>query len=306
VSRLQPFRVRAFAKVNLDLRVLGRRDDGYHEIRTIFQTIALHDTLSFAPRRGPLELSASGEQVPLDGTNIVIKAAEAVWRAAGRKGRPQGTAIHLAKRIPTQAGLGGGSSDAAATVLALNRLWRAGLRAPDLLSIAGQLGSDVPFFLLGGTALGLGRGEVLYPLPDLPPAAIVVGQAGEGVSTAAAYGWLRAAQPAAVKPQQILVPWFPGSLNVLNDFEPVVLRRVPAARRLRRSLLEAGANVAMLSGSGSAVFGLFSDGEAARRAAGRLRNEGSAAWLTKLKGRGPSWPVTEEETRKAPEDRSLR
>ena len=286
MSPAETVRVRAHAKVNLDLRVLGRRADGYHEIRTLFQTLALHDTLVVSRGAGALRITSNDPGVPAGPSNLVWKAARLVWRASGRAGAPRGLTVHIVKRIPMQAGLGGGSSDAAAALQALNRLWRAKLSAGDLATLAATLGSDVPFFLLGGTALGVGRGELVYPLPALPPRPVVVARPADGVSTAEAYAWLSARGAAgAARPRRLRVPWPPYEVSVRNDFEPAVFPRRPGAARLYRMLLRAGARPAMLSGSGSAVFGLFETEREARRAAGLVREAGADVWETRLAAR---------------------
>src|ERR1700704_785519 len=161
-------RVSAYAKINLSLRVLGVRPDGYHELRTIFQSIALHDTLTARVRRGPFALQCDDPACPADETNLVWRAAGRVWAASGRRGTMRGVEVRLAKRIPVQAGLGGGSSDAAAALRVFGSLWR--VDEPSLRGIAATLGADVPYFLEGGTVLGLDRGDLLYPLLDHPAA----------------------------------------------------------------------------------------------------------------------------------------
>ena len=166
-------RVRAYAKVNLDLRVLGTRSDGYHEVRTVFQSIALHDTLLCVTRPGPFALRCRNASVPLDESNLVWRAAAALWTAAGHPGPPTDVVISIKKAIPMEAGLGGGSADAAAALLALSRLW-GGVPLPIVRDVASGIGADVPYFLSGGTALGLGRGEEIYPLVDLPTHWVVV------------------------------------------------------------------------------------------------------------------------------------
>ena len=181
-------RARAHAKVNLDLRVLGTRPDGYHELRTVFQSIDLHDTLLCATRPGPFALKCRTSGVPLDESNLVWKAAAALWSAIGRPGTLSDIVISIRKEIPMQAGLGGGSADAAATLLALARLW-GGVPLPLIRDVAGGIGADVAYFLSGGTALGLGRGEEIYPLVDLPTHWVVVVQPPYGISTAEAYSW---------------------------------------------------------------------------------------------------------------------
>ena len=286
---MRPLAIRAFAKVNLDLRVLSQRPDGYHEIRTIFQTLALHDTLSFKPARAGFELRAAGEPVPAGSQNIVWRAARAVWEATGRRGEPQGVSIRLVKRIPVQAGLGGGSSDAAAALVAFDRLWRAGLSGAALFELAAGLGSDVPFFLLCGAAMGTGRGEVLVPLPDLPSRHVVLARPAAGVSTVEAYAWLDADTGRTTPPgQRLTVSWPPGAVAVANDFEPVVSRRLPEVQSLRHALIDQGAELAMMSGSGSAVFGLFVRERAAKQAASRLRENGVHVWRTEFRPRGRS------------------
>ena len=215
-------RVRAFAKINLSLRVLGIRADGYHELRTIFQTIALHDTLTIRARRGPFVLRCDDPSCPADQTNLVWRAADAVWAASRRRGPLRDLEISLVKRIPMQAGLGGGSSDAAATLRALATLWRVKDAAVTPLALA--LGADVPYFLEGGTVLGLDRGDLLYPLADYPPAWVTLVLPDFGVSTVEAYRWWDE-QGGAPR----------GSADGgVNDLQPPVAARHPEIVRDRR------------------------------------------------------------------------
>src|SRR4051812_45294960 len=165
-------RVQAFAKINRSLRVLGTRADGYHELRTIFQSIALHDTLTIRASRGPLRLTCDDPACPADERNLIWRAAARMWTASGRRGAPNGIAIDLKKRIPMQAGLGGGSSDAAAALRALAARWR--VSNAKVREAAVALGADVPYFLEGGTCLGLERGDLLFPLIDAAPAWVVL------------------------------------------------------------------------------------------------------------------------------------
>src|SRR5579864_2685352 len=178
-------RVRAFAKINLSLRVLGIRSDGYHDLRTTFQSVALHDSLTIRRARGAFVLECDDPECPAGRDNLVWHAAARVWRASGRRGVPHGVVAHLAKRIPMRAGLGGGSSDAAAAIRALARLWRVDAGRQRL--IAAALGADVPYFLEGGTVLGLERGDVLFPLLDRPRASVVLVLPDFGVSTREAF-----------------------------------------------------------------------------------------------------------------------
>jgi len=180
-------RVQAFAKINLSLRVLGTRGDGYHELRTIFQSIALHDTLTIRARRGAFALTCDDPACPTDETNLIARAAARLWRAAGRRGAPRDVAVDLQKRIPMQAGLGGGSSDAAAALRALAQRWRVG--ETKVRAAAADLGADVPYFLEGGAVLGLDRGDLLFRLAEPPPRWVVLVLPGFSVSTRDAFAW---------------------------------------------------------------------------------------------------------------------
>src|SRR4029453_12192481 len=188
-SAMTSVSIRAHAKVNLDLRVLGMRPDGFHELRTVFQAIALHDTLRCIPRPGPFAIECATAGVPLDHTNLIWRAAETLWRSHRRGRAVRDVVVQLDKQIPLQAGLGGGSADAAATSMALAHLWRVPVKPSQPTDVAAHIGSDVPYFLSDGTALGLGRGEEVYPLADLPRHWIVLLISGFGVSTREAYGW---------------------------------------------------------------------------------------------------------------------
>jgi len=274
--------LRAHAKINLSLAVGGVRPDGYHGLRTVFQSLALHDTLRFAEADEGLAIACSAPGVPLDERNLVWKAARLVWAAAGRRGEPRGR-VRITKRIPAQGGLGGGSADAAAALVGWDRLWATRLPAERLRDLARGLGADVPFFLWAGTALGLERGDEIHPLDDAPSRWVVLVFPPFGVSTPEAFRWwdederLRAASrkpalgvlgPALGEvegPQADL-------LAVFNDLEAPVSRRHPELLESRRALEGAGAEAAAMTGSGSTVFGLFGSRLAARAAADRLRS----------------------------------
>jgi 4-diphosphocytidyl-2-C-methyl-D-erythritol kinase len=280
---------RAPAKVNLDLRVLGIRADGFHELRTVFQTIELHDTLTFAQRPGPFTLKCQAPGVPIDDSNLVWRAASALWAALGRDGAPRDTVVTIDKAIPLEAGLGGGSADAAAALVALTRLW--GKTPVTLLrEIAAGIGADVAFFLSGGTALGLGRGEEIYPLVDLPPHWVVVARPPFGVSTSEAYSWYDEDRTAGLKePREIQVlpvPWPTRAAQMINDLEPPVVRRHPEIGALKTALRDAGAVASAMSGSGSAVFGLFRSRAAAAKCLRPLSRGGTRAVLTRTLTRG--------------------
>jgi 4-diphosphocytidyl-2-C-methyl-D-erythritol kinase len=254
-------RVSACAKINLSLRVLGLRPDGYHELRTIFQSIALHDTLTVRVRRGPFALQCDDPGCPADETNLVWRAAQHVWAASGRRGIMRGVEIRLAKRIPLQAGLGGGSSDAAAALRLFGSLWR--VKEPSLREIAVRLGADVPYFLEGGTVLGADRGDVLYRLADHPAAWVTLVVPSFGVSTAEAYRWWD--ERGRDVGRTLL-----GPADLGNDLQAPVAAHHPEIMEIVSALLKAGASHAAMSGSGSAVFGLFSRRPAAERAARAL------------------------------------
>jgi 4-diphosphocytidyl-2-C-methyl-D-erythritol kinase len=279
---------RAHAKVNLDLRVLGTRPDGYNELRTVFQAIELHDLLTCTTRPGPFAITCRTTGVPLDAQNLVWQAAAALWTEMGRSGQLRDTLVRIDKRIPIAAGLGGGSADAAAALLALARLW-GGAPMAFLRELAARIGADVPFFLSGGTALGLGRGEEIYPLVDLPKYWVVIVRPPFGVSTAEAYSWYDEDRVAGVREPrelQILpVPWPTRAAQMINDLEPPVVRRHPEIAAFRSLLKEGGAVASAMSGSGSAVFGLFRSRMAAARVMRPLSRGGARAWLTRTVSR---------------------
>ena len=265
------------AKINLTLHVGSKRDDGYHDLRTLLQSITLNDTLTFSSRRGPFSLSSRTPGVPSDRTNLVWRAAEALWAALGRTGDPRDAHIKLDKAIPTQAGLGGGSADAAAALVGLNKLWGARLSRRVLMRLGAQLGSDVPFFLQGGTALGIGRGEELYPVDDVERMGVVIIKPSFGVSTADAYGWLdadrasenRNREPEFLDPSvsdMVEVGWPSGPLALSNDLMGPVAMRHPAVFEMVQACLGVGAIGAQMTGSGSAVFGLFPESVASKAA----------------------------------------
>jgi 4-diphosphocytidyl-2-C-methyl-D-erythritol kinase len=280
VSRDAGLRVRAFAKINVTLKVLGRRPDGYHDLRTVMQSIALHDRLSFDAASGPLVIECSNPDVPTDRTNLVWRAASLVWRAAGRSGPMRGVRVTIDKRIPLQAGLGGGSADAAATLRSLSRLWCPRLTPGQLTDIAARLGADVPFFLTGGTALGVDRGDRVFSLADARPAWVVLAKPDFGVGTPDAYRWFDE-QPLDARwrtvREQFRGPYGEGG----NDLQRPVVRRHPRIAALIRGLKQGGAFWAAMSGSGSACFGMFDNAEAARAAADGLTSPRCATWVTR-------------------------
>ena len=271
MSPTRQARVRALAKINLDLRVLGKRSDGFHELRTVFQTISLADTLEIAytPSR-KTAISLVDDLKIAD--NLVVRAARLAMEAMRATGRIE---MRLTKLIPMGAGLGGGSSDAAAVLLALPALVGRTLGPnpdlPKLTAIGEQLGSDVPFFLLGGTAVGIGRGSEVFPLPDAPAQQGILVAPGIHVDTARAYRDLSPRLTTELQQNKIVsfqsVTWDTGSLaSVRNDFESVVFEQHRKLATLKKRLVRAGATVALMTGSGSALFGLFPDGNRISRA----------------------------------------
>jgi 4-diphosphocytidyl-2-C-methyl-D-erythritol kinase len=258
----------AFAKINLDLRVLGVRPDGYHELRTTFQSIALADALTFTSIPGPFRIVCDDPDCPADSRNLVWRAAELLWRAARRSGAPRDVVVTIAKRIPIKGGLGGGSSDAAAALMALASLWGIRLTRARLHGLARAIGADVPYFLEGGTAVGQARGDRLSRLQDTPRAWVVLVVPRFGVSTGEAFGWWDAQDGRSRRANR------EGRIGITNDLQRVVSRRHPIVSALVEALERHGASQASLSGSGSAVFGLFRHRAHAERAARALRRTG--------------------------------
>jgi 4-diphosphocytidyl-2-C-methyl-D-erythritol kinase len=267
-------RLPAFAKINLCLHVLGRRPDNYHELRTIFQTISLRDTLHVSIARGKkanqIVLTSNDPNLPTGPENLVVRAIQSIGPEIGFEGS---VSVRLEKRIPVARGLGGGSSDAAAALIAMLRLTGMERDFPltRLMEIASGLGADVPFFLFGGRALAVNRGDEIYPLADLPRRAIVVvSPKGIGVSTKDAYDWLSPELTRLENPRRIwrfcALCWSRQG-EVSNDFEGPVFTRHPRLGEIRDALLKVGAAEAALAGSGSAVFGVFRNPAQARRAA---------------------------------------
>jgi 4-diphosphocytidyl-2-C-methyl-D-erythritol kinase len=270
---MKSVRVPAFAKVNLRLDVLGRRTDGYHELRTIFQAISLHDVLVLQTKREPgIDLSIAGNPQlagELGKDNLVYRAIQELGREIELQ---HGVRAVLTKRIPVGRGLGGGSSDAAAALVGLLRLTGRRIESAHLLKIASGLGSDVPFFLHGGRALGIGRGDEIYPLPDAVRRQVLVISPHEiAVPTKDAYQWLSDELTNGGDPTKLMgfcaLCWSPQGGALSNDFEAAVFPRYPRLDAIKRELLQLGAAEASLAGSGSAVFGVYQHPAKARRAA---------------------------------------
>ena len=333
--------VRSFAKINLGLYIGSSRPDGFHELRTIYQTIGLYDLITVRVGKGAgIEIRSADSRVPTDATNTCYRIVERAMDAMGAKGR---VTIEIEKRLPVQGGLGGASANAVGTLLALERALRKRLPQGERLRIAAEVGSDLPLFLVGGTVLGVERGEQVYPLPDLPAIPCVIVTPEIGVSTPRAFAdWdalsrdVGGEKPtggavrgtAVEKPTgggarsytdnsharidglgRVLSAWLSDvsgasargrsraesllldlvRTGIENDFEKVVFPQYPELRDIKRVLESAGALYASLSGSGSALYGLFRTREAAKRAVARLKKSGIAAQATSTMTRRQYW-----------------
>jgi 4-diphosphocytidyl-2-C-methyl-D-erythritol kinase len=308
--------VRSFAKINLGLSIGARREDRFHELLTVYQTIGLHDVIHVSVGRGAgIQIRCTDPRVPKDESNTCHRIVEKAMQALGAKGR---VVIEIEKRLPVQGGLGGASSNAVAAVLGLERALKKTLPAEERLRIAAEVGSDLPLFLVGGTVLGVGRGEQVYPVQDLPSTACLVVTPEVGVSTPRAFAeWDRKltalnASDRMVELGRGLSAWLsemysgaPRQISrrgraenpllelvragIKNDFEQVVFPEYPELSEGKSALERAGAKYASLSGSGSTLYGLFASKEAARRAAERLRSQGWAAQATVTLTRGQYW-----------------
>lgn len=326
-----PTTVRSFAKINIGLCIGPRRPDGFHELRTLYQTIGLHDRVTVAVSKGAgIELHCSTPGVPLDKSNTCWRIVERTMALLASSGRVR---IEIEKQLPVQAGLGGASSNAVAALLALQRELKRELPWPDKFRLAAEVGSDLPQFLIGGTSLGVGRGEEVYPLHELPPIACVLATPGIAVSTPQAFadwdrdqkqGKLTGCPPSdkinlfcsaifsglnglLSRPHEVAgrhssgVPASEGRgraetqlldlvrTGIANDFEQVVFPQHPELAKVKGILLDERALYASLSGSGSAVYGLFASPEAAQKAAARLEAQGTRAHVTTTVSRKQYW-----------------
>jgi 4-diphosphocytidyl-2-C-methyl-D-erythritol kinase len=314
--------VRSYAKINIGLRIGPRREDGFHELRTLYQTLALFDVIRIDTGRGlGIEIACKDPRVPCDESNTCHRMAEKVLHAFKIRSRVR---INIEKNLPVQGGLGAASSNAVATMLAMEKALKKELAPLDRLRLAAEVGSDVPLFLIGGTVLGLGRGEQVYPIQDLPSLHCVVATPEIGVSTPAAFAdWDNKKATSKLTPDegsvkidsfsQSLFEWL-GSRSfsptgvprqgwdraealllglvrtgMENDFESVVFPKHPALREVKRTLEKAGARYASLSGSGSTVYGLFANRTGASKAAKLLMDQGIRAQATVTLPRTEYW-----------------
>lgn len=290
---MREVRIPAYAKINMRLEILGKRADGYHELRTIFQTVSLHDRLTFRPGRGAgISLVIRGNEALSQEAaekNLVYRAADALRRELKIR---SGVEIELQKKIPAGRGLGGGSSDAAATLRGLQWLFEAPISDEKMNAMAAQLGSDVNFFLTGGTALGTGRGEMITPWKGRDFAIpVVLIKPPLGLSTPAVYQSGKAVFTSGERAKGFQSVWAgdsPASIagHLFNGLEPAAFYLRPEVERIKKRLMGEGALGALLSGSGPTVFALASDGEKARAIASKFEDEGLEVVVTQTVATG--------------------
>jgi 4-diphosphocytidyl-2-C-methyl-D-erythritol kinase len=256
----------SYAKVNLRLDILGKRDDGYHEIRTVFQKISLADDLSIAIAKSGIEITCDNPRVPLDETNLAYRAAHSLLNKHKIR---DGVSISIKKRIPIAAGLGGGSSNAASTLMGINQLFALGMNPQELMRTGKDIGADVPFFIFGESALATGIGDKLEPLEVMPPLCFLLITPDFPISTAWAYRNVR--RGLTNTNNNITIPKCINHLQdvitlLSNDLEHVVIPRYPLIQEIKDALLAEGAKGSLMSGSGSTVFGIFESEAGAKEA----------------------------------------
>ena len=313
--------VRSFAKINLGLAIGPLRDDGFHELRTIYQTVSLSDLLRVDFGRGVgIEIYSKDSRVPTDESNTCWRVADRVLKTLKIRGKVR---ITIEKNLPVQGGVGAASSNAVATLFGLEKVLKSRLPAQERLRIASEVGSDLPLFLVGGTVLGTGRGEQVYPLQDLPPFHCVIATPGVGVSTPAAFAeWDKRVNGSKLTPSgnsdristfsQSIYEWLGNGSSatgvpaagrdraeallldlvrtgIENDFESVVFPMYPAIREVKRALERSGAKYVSLSGSGSTVYALYSGQVEAEKAAETLNKNDIPAQSTVTLTRDQYW-----------------
>ena len=273
-------RLRALAKINLGLDILRKREDGYHEVRMIMQTIQMYDVLEMKRVRKPgISLSVNYSYIPNDERNLVYKAAKLLMDEFQVKG---GVDIHLEKFIPVAAGMAGGSSDAAAALVGINRLFKLGLSQKELMDRAVNIGADVPYCVMRGTALAEGIGEKLTRITQVPDCFVLIGKPGINVSTKAAYESLQLDKISFHPDIDGMVQAIrEGDLRGITDrmanvLETVTVKEYPVIEEIKKKMLEGGAENALMSGSGPTVFGVFTEEERAREAMEKIRKENLA------------------------------
>jgi 4-diphosphocytidyl-2-C-methyl-D-erythritol kinase len=267
-----PFTLSSFAKINLHLEVLGRRSDGFHEIFTIFQTISLFDEMAFEIRESGIELNcdSDSDDVPIDESNLILRAGKLLQNAFNVS---RGASINLSKRIPIGGGLGGGSSNGAAALVGLSRLWDINASIERLSELAAKLGSDVPFFLIGATAIGKGRGEIIQPIDDFTLGPMIVVTPDVHVSTQHAYAALNLTNTPSNRILNVSRAADIQLADLKNEFEKTVFADFPEIQRAKNKLIDLGATFAQMSGSGASVFGIFDNEETRQTALKALGEE---------------------------------
>lgn len=280
-------RIKSFAKINLGLEVLSKREDGYHDIKTVFQSVDLFDVLRIARRDdSDIVLAGSEPSVPWDETNLVYRAARMLQQESGVR---RGAEIYVEKNIPPGKGLGGGSSNAAITLWALSRLWELSEDKAGLLRLAARLGADVPYFLEGGLCLGTGRGDILAPLPDRLSRVCLLVLPSFPIPTAQVYGAMAAVLTSGGKAGKIDAFLRTDELRFLdNELEETIFRLFPQIKGIKSLIQSLGPELSLVSGSGSAVFGLFRE-RAAAEAAIETAGAKHRAVLVEFVSRGRYW-----------------
>ena len=276
--------IRAHGKINLSLDIVGKREDGYHLLKMVMQSIDLHDEIELYEKAEGVSLSCDKEYVPTDQRNIAYKAAKLLLGEAKEK---RGVHIHIKKNIPVAAGLAGGSADAAAVLKGLNAFYGLGYSEEALMNLGLSLGADVPFCLKGGTCLCEGIGEVVTPLPSFKDRVVVLVKPPFGVSTKDAYGAFSLEKiKRHVETEKLMSAMKQEDLQgvhyyVRNLLENVVLQKHPVVKRIKQQVAQSGAEVTLMSGSGPTVYGIYQEEEVARKAVDALRRYGNEVILTK-------------------------
>lgn len=280
----------ANAKINLTLDIIGTRRDGYHEVSMLMQSVELADELTLQKKSGGIELRmdavgiAGGENIPIDQRNLAWRAAEEFQKFCGRD---LGVSIAIVKKIPSAAGLAGGSADAAAVIRGMNRLYDTRLTEADLCEIGAHVGSDVPFCIIGGTCLAEGRGEILTRLAPTKKFIVILAKPDGEISTAWAYKTYDE-KPSTIHPPNLEIieqlergNYDAAFKNFYNVLENVAVQKIPAIADCKRKMLAAGAHVALMSGSGPTVFALTDDDSTAKKIAAAVKNSGTKIFITK-------------------------
>lgn len=286
-------KLRAFAKINLGLDVVRKREDGYHEVRMIMQTIHMYDKLELAVRQAPgIQVKTNLSSIPSDENNLVYKAAKLLmdeFQVA------KGLYIYLEKHIPVAAGMAGGSTDAASVMIGVNQLFQLGLSEEELMERAVKIGADVPYCIKGGTALAEGIGEVLSPLAPMPDCYILIAKPPVGVSTAFVYGNLHANELKEHPDIDAMIQSLEESSiqglcdRMGNVLETVTIPAYPVIDEIKKIMKEGGAVGSMMSGSGPTVFGLFTDKKIAKQVMKKIRESGLANQIYLTTPRNIRW-----------------